>query len=100
MFLIISLLLLEGSSSKKMTHGPMRNLDLLGMKLGEKRSIHFNTKGQVVYHDNGERLSSYIGTFVRFQHNVPIQVQYWHHNSKDVKEKLWALILVCQLLFI
>ena len=66
MFLIISFLLLEGSSSKKRTRGPMLNLDLLGMKLGKKKSTHFNTKGQVVYHDNNERLSSYTGTLVRF----------------------------------
>ena len=45
MFLIISFLLLEGSSSKNMTRGPTRNLDLLGMKPGEKKSTHFNTKG-------------------------------------------------------
>ena len=70
------------------------------MKPDEKKLTHFNTKGQVVYHDNGERLSSYMGTLVRSQHNVPIQVQDWHHICKDVKEKLWALILVCQLLFI
>ena len=100
MFLIISFLLLEGSSSKKRTRGSTRNLDLLGMKPGEKKSTQFNTKCQVVYHDKGERLSSYMGTLVRSQHNVPIQVQNWHHVSKDVKEKLWALILVCQLLFI
>ena len=100
MFLIISFLLLEGFSSKKRTRDPMHNLDLLGMKPGEKKSTHFNTKGQVVYNDNGKRLSSYMGTLVRSQHNVPIQVQDWHHISKDVKEKLWALILACQLLFI
>ena len=100
MFLIISFLLLEGSSSKKRTRGQTRNLDLLGMKLYEKKLTHFNTKGQVVYYDNGERLSSYMGTLVRSQHNVPIQVQDWHHVSKGVKEKVWALILACQLLFI
>ena len=83
-----------------MARGPACNLDLLGMKPDEKKSTHFNTKGQVVYHDNGERLSSYMGTLVRSQHNVSIQVQDWHHISKDVKEKLLALILVCQLLFI
>ena len=49
MFLIISFLLLEGSSSKKMTRGPTCNLDLLGMKPDEKKSTHFNTKDQVVY---------------------------------------------------
>ena len=37
MFLIISFLLLEGSSSKKRTRGPTRNLDLLGMKPEEKK---------------------------------------------------------------
>ena len=70
------------------------------MKLDEKKSTHFNTKGQVVNHDNDERFSSYMGTLVQSQHNVLIQVQDWHHISKDVKEKLWALILVFQLLFI
>ena len=58
MFLIISFLLLEGSSSKKRKRGPTRNLDLLGMKPSEKKSTHFNTKGQVVYHDKDERLFS------------------------------------------
>ena len=100
MFLIISFLLLKGSSSKKRTRDPTRNLDLLGMKHDGKKSTQFNTKGPVVYHDKGERLSSYMETLVRSQHNVSIQVQDWHHVSKDVKEKLLALILVCQLLFI
>ena len=75
MFLIISFLLLEDSSSKKRTRDPTRNLDLLDMKPDEKNLTHFNTKGQVVYHDNGKRLSSYMRTSVRSQHNVPIQVQ-------------------------
>ena len=64
MFLIILFLLLEGSSSKKMTHSPTCNLDLLGMKPGEKKLTQFNTKGQVVYRDKGERLSSYMRTLV------------------------------------
>ena len=72
MFLIISFLLLEGSSNKKRTRDPMRNLDLLGMKPDEKKSTQFNTKGQVIYHDKGERLSSYMWTLVQSQHNVPI----------------------------
>ena len=72
MFFIISFLLLEGSSSKKRTRGPTCNLNLLGIKPNEKKSTHFNTKGQVVYHDNNERLSSYMRTLVRSQHNVPI----------------------------
>ena len=40
MFLIISFLLLEGSSRKKRTRGPTLNLGLLGMKLGEKKNQH------------------------------------------------------------
>ena len=95
MFLIISLLLLIGSSStKKRTRGPTRNLDLLTMKLGEKKSARFNNKGQVVYDGKEERLSSYMGTLVQSQHNVPIQVQDWNHVSDDTKEKIWALVLV------
>ena len=72
MFLIISFLHLEGSSSKKRTCDPTHKLDLLGMKPDEKKSTHFSIKGQVVYHDNDKRLSSYMGTLVRSQHNVPI----------------------------
>ena len=94
MFLIISLLLLIGSSStKKRTRGPTRNLDLLTMKLGEKKSTRFNNKGQV-YDGKGERLLSYMGTLVQSQHNVPIQVQDWNHVSDDTKEKIWAFVLV------
>lgn len=94
MFLLISLLLLIGSSSsKKRTRGPTCNLDLLSLKPREK-TTRFNTRGQVVYDGKGERLSSYMGTLVRSQHNVPIQVQDWNHVSEDVKEKIWALVLV------
>ncbi|KAL6336119.1 hypothetical protein AAG906_010404 [Vitis piasezkii] len=82
------------SSSKKKTRGPTRNLDLLSMKPGEKKTIRFNTRGQVVYDGKWERLSSYMGTLVRSQHNVPIQVQDWNHVSEDVKEKIWALVLM------
>ncbi|RVW70004.1 hypothetical protein CK203_065768 [Vitis vinifera] len=82
------------SSSKKRTRGPTRNLDLLSMKPGEKKTTRFNTRGQVVYDGKGERLSSYMGTLVRSQHNVPIQVQDWNHVSEDVKEKIWALVLM------
>ncbi|XP_059589813.1 uncharacterized protein LOC109124170 [Vitis vinifera] len=81
------------SSSKKRTRGPTRNLDLLSMKPKEKKTTRFNTKGQVVYDGKGERLSSYMGTLVRSQQNVPIQVQDWNHVSEDVKEKIWALVL-------
>ena len=62
MFLIISLLLLTGSySTKKRTHGPTHNLDLLNMKPREKKSARFNNKGQVVYDGKRERLSSEMG---------------------------------------
>ena len=55
MFLLISLLLLIGSSSsKKRTRGPTRNLDLLSMKPGEKKTTRFNTRGQVVYDGKGK----------------------------------------------
>ena len=64
MFLIISFLLLKGSSSKKRTCGPTCNLDLLGMKPSEKKINTIQYKSQVVYHDKGERLSSYMGTLV------------------------------------
>ena len=37
MFLIISFLLLESSSNKKRTRGLTCNMDLLGMKPGEKK---------------------------------------------------------------
>ena len=40
MFLIILFLFLEGSFSKKRTRGPTHNLDLLGMKPGEKKNQH------------------------------------------------------------
>ena len=64
-----------------------RNLDLLGMKPREKKSTRFNNKGQVIEDGNGERLSSYMGTLIRSQHNVPIEVQDWNHVSDIVKEK-------------
>ncbi|KAJ9709465.1 hypothetical protein PVL29_001104 [Vitis rotundifolia] len=84
----------NSSSSKKRTRGPTRNLDLLNMKPREKKTTPFNTRGQVVYDGKGERLSSYMRTLVRSQHNVPIQVQDWNHVSEDVKEKIWAVVLV------
>ncbi|RVW72347.1 hypothetical protein CK203_055429 [Vitis vinifera] len=59
------------SSSKKRTRGLTRNLDLLSMKPRDKKTTRFNTRGQVVYGGKGERLSSYMGTLVRSQHNVP-----------------------------
>ncbi|RVW89969.1 hypothetical protein CK203_036570 [Vitis vinifera] len=82
------------SSSKKRTRGLTRNLDLLSMKPGEKKTTLLNTRGQVVYDGKWERLSNYMGTLVRSQHNVPIQVQDWNHVSEDVKEKIWALVLM------
>ena len=73
---------------------PTRNLDLLSMKPGEKKFARLNNKVQVVYNGKGERLSSYLGTLVQSQHNVPIQVQDWNHVSDDASEKIWALVLV------
>ena len=62
MFLLISLLLLIGSSSsKKRTRGPTRNLDLLSMKPRKKKTTQFNTRGQVVYDEKWEKLLSYMG---------------------------------------
>ena len=43
MFLIISFLLLEGSSSKKRTRGLTRNLNLLGMKPDKKKKNQHNS---------------------------------------------------------
>ncbi|KAL6341494.1 hypothetical protein AAG906_032614 [Vitis piasezkii] len=42
------------SSSKKRTRGPTRNLDLLSMKPGEKKTTRLNTRGQVVYDGKGK----------------------------------------------
>ena len=65
------------------------------MKPREKKSSKFNNKGQVVYDGKKkERLSSYMGTLVQSQQNVPIQVQDWNHFSDDAKKKIWALVLV------
>ena len=94
MFLLISLLFLIGSSSsKKRTRSPTCNLDILSMKPGKKKTTRFHTRWQVVYDGKGERLSSYMGTLVQSQHNVPIQVQDWNHVSEDVKENIWVLVL-------
>ncbi|KAL6322741.1 hypothetical protein AAG906_018622 [Vitis piasezkii] len=78
----------------KRTCGPTHNLDLLSMKPRKKKTTQFNTRGKVVYDEKGEKLLSYMGTLVRSQHNVPIQVQDWNHVSENVKEKIWALVLV------
>ena len=95
MFLIISLLLLtSSSSSKKKTCGLTCNLDLLSIKPKEKKFVRFNNKGQIVYDRKREKLSSYMGTLVRSQHNVPIQVQDWNHVSDNANEKIWVLVLV------
>ena len=58
------------------------------MKPREKKSSKFNNKGQVVYDGKKkERLSSYMGTLVQSQQNVPIQVQDWNHFSDDAKKR-------------
>ena len=43
----------------------------------------------------GRHLKSYLGTLVRNQHNVPLQVNDWKSVIVDDKEKIWALVLVC-----
>ena len=74
MFFIISLLLLtSSSSSKKKTCGPTCNLNLLNR--GKRNLQDSITKDKLFMIGKRERLSSYMGTSVRFQHNVPIQVQ-------------------------
>ena len=56
MFLLISLLLLIGSSSsKKRTRGPTRNLDLLSMKPGEKKKLQDSIpEGKLFMMENGK----------------------------------------------
>ncbi|KAL6333684.1 hypothetical protein AAG906_028870 [Vitis piasezkii] len=79
-------------SIQKRTRGLTCNLDLLSMKPGKKNYDSIPNE-QVVYDGKWERLSSYMGTLVRSQHNVSIQVQDWNHVSENVKEKIWALVL-------
>ena len=55
MFLLISLLILIGSSSsKKRTHGPTRNLDLLSMKPREKKLHDSIPEGKLFMMENGK----------------------------------------------
>ena len=54
MFLIISFLLLKGSSSKKRTNDPTRNLDLLGMKHDEKNQHNSIQKVQLFIMTKGK----------------------------------------------
>ena len=55
MFLLISLLLLIGSSSsKKRTCGPTRNLDLLSMKPGEKKLHDSIPDGKLFMMEDGK----------------------------------------------
>ena len=55
MFLLISLLLLIGSSSsKKRTCGPTRNLDLLSMKPREKKLHDSILEGKLFMMENGK----------------------------------------------
>ena len=57
--------------------------------------VSFNEYGQLVDEIKGCRLTSYLGTLVCNQHNVPLQVIGWSCVSIKAKEKIWALILVC-----
>ena len=54
--------------------GPTRNIGLLALRPGERIPVSFNEYGQVVNEIKGRRLKSYLGTLVRNQHNVPLQV--------------------------
>ena len=55
MFLLISLLLLIGSSSsKKRTRGPTHNLDLLSMKPREKKLHDSIPEGKLFMMENGK----------------------------------------------
>ena len=56
--------------------------------------VSFNEFGQLVDEIKGHRLTSYMGTFVCNQHNMPLQVTSWSCVSSDAKEKIWALVLV------
>ena len=57
--------------------------------------VSFNEYGQLVNEIKGRRLTSYLGTLVCNQHNVPLQVIGWSCVSIEDKEKIWALVLVC-----
>ena len=75
--------------------GPTRNIGLLALRPGERIPVSFNEYGQVVNEIKGRRLKSYLGTLVRNQHNVPLQLNGWKSVIVDDKEKIWALVLVC-----
>ena len=75
--------------------GPTRNIGLLALRPGERVPVSFNEYGQVVNEIKGCRLKSYLGTLVRNQDNVPLQVNGWKSVPIDDKEKIWALVLVC-----
>ena len=77
------------------TRGPTRNIGLLGLRPRERVKVSFNEYGQLVDEIKGRRLTSYLGTLVRNQHNVRLQVIGWSRVSIEAKEKIWALVLVC-----
>ena len=57
--------------------------------------VSFNEYGQLVDEIKGRCLTSYVGTLVRNQHNVPLQVIGWSCVSIKTKENIWALVFVC-----
>ena len=62
--------------------------------------VSFNEYGQLVDEIKVRRLTSYLGTLVRNQHNVPLQVSGWSCVSIEAKEKIWAFVLVFSLIFL
>ena len=54
--------------------------------------VSFNEYGQLVDEIKGRRLTSYLGTLVRNQHNVPLQVIGWScvssYKENRAKQKI------------
>ena len=79
------------TSSQKRKCGPTHNIALQGLRSGKKVKVAFNEYNQLVKQKNGKHLSSYIGTLVSNQHNVPLQASDWKNVPNDAKEKVWPL---------
>ena len=80
---------------QKRKRGPTRNIGLLALRPGKRIPVSFNEYGQVVNEIKGRSRKSYLGTLVRNQHNVPLQVNGWKSVIVDDKENIWALVFVC-----
>ena len=76
------------TSSQKRKCGPTHNIALQGLRSGKKVKVAFNEYNQLVKQKNGKHLSSYIGTLVCNQHNVPLQASDWKNVPNDAKEKV------------